>query len=575
MTIPHNIAELLEDYVDGALHASSHKVLSDWMSESDANCRSLAHWFLAEAQLYEASRLADMREVFAAAPLHPMESVTLEANSESRPHNRRSFTAALVFAAASIVFAASSVLWVANKNSGPNSRRVGAASPRRAEVDVPAPAMLGRLSDCIWEHGSSRFRVGEDIPVGTTIAIKSGLAQLVFESGAEVVVRGPCRLQIETSMLCRLQTGSVSAEVPHRAAGFTIRGPASEVIDLGTRFGYSVSDDGKSEVHVFQGEVISRELDNSGTVIGKEIRLKEKQAVLFPGAKRQSQRLAANEAKFALQVKPIWLGDDIRPLAVDRKLALWLRSAHGVLRDKQNRVVAWQDLAVGPNRIADDAFQPDPKSRPQYVADGFNGHPAIRFDGVQSFMTSIPITTTNDQTIIAVFQQAEPLASPQIGGQIINYNGPPSRFLPDVNGPGVLQLGEKIDSWNGPPSSISAKAFVGHDSRGGDVSAGVVTSKPLGYSHPRIVAYVYDNSSNRAALYIDGAAEAESSAPTRVATTSRKVIGKHGIFDQWYFHGDLAEIAIFNTALPPAELEALTRQLMEFYGLSSGTNPKS
>jgi Concanavalin A-like lectin/glucanases superfamily len=139
----------------------------------------------------------------------------------------------------------------------------------------------------------------------------------------------------------------------------------------------------------------------------------------------------------------------------------------------------------------------------------------------------------------------------------------------------VLQLGEKIDSWNGPPLSISAKAFVGRDSRGGDVSAGVVTSKPLGYLQPRIVVYVYDNSSNRAALYIDGAVAAESSAPTRVAITSRKVIGKHGIFDQWYFHGDLAEIVIFNTALRPTELETLSRQLMEFYGLSSETNPKS
>jgi hypothetical protein len=182
-------------------------------------------------------------------------------------------------------------------------------------------------------------------------------------------------------------------------------------------------------------------------------------------------------------------------------------------------------------------------------------------------MTSIPVTTTNDQTIVAVFQYAEPVLSPYIGGQIINYNGPPSRFLPDVSGPGVLQLGEKIDAWNGPPSAVSAKAFVGRDSRGGDVSAGVAVSKPLGYLQPRVAAYVYDNSSNKATLYVDGAVAAESSAPTTVAITSRKVIGKHGIFDQWYFHGDLAEIEIFNTALRPAELEALTRQLMEFYGL--------
>ena len=60
-------------------------------------------------------------------------------------------------------------------------------------------------------------------------------------------------------------------------------------------------------MHVFQGEVISRQLDERGEVVGKEIRLKKNQAVLFPGEKKQAQRLAANEAKFALEVKPLWL----------------------------------------------------------------------------------------------------------------------------------------------------------------------------------------------------------------------------------------------------------------------------
>jgi hypothetical protein len=59
----------------------------------------------------------------------------------------------------------------------------------------------------------------------------------------------------------------------------------------------------------------------------------------------------------------------------------------------------------------------------------------------------------------------------------------------------------------------------------------------------------------------------ESSAPTRVAVTSRKVIGKHGIFDQWYFHGELSELIIFNTALRQSEVKTLSRQLMQHYGI--------
>ena len=412
------------------------------------------------------------------------------------------------------------------------------------------------------------IRVGQNIAAGTMVSIKTGLAQLVFENGAEVVLKGPCQLRVENSMLCRLFSGNVSAEVPHSAAGFTIRGPSSEVIDLGTRFGFSVGTAGESEVHVFQGEVISRELNEEGEVVGDEIRLKTNQAILFPGQKRQAQRLAANEAKFTLEVKPLWRHDKIEPLVVDQKLTLWLRAEHGVQTDKNNRVVAWQDIALGSNRISNDAFQPDNKSRPQYVLDAFGGRPAIRFDGSAEYLTTTPMTTTDNQTIVVVFQYAESTnEGERIGGQIVNYNGPPSRFLPDVHSPGVLQLGEKIDTWNGPVASIAAKAFVGRDSGRTNVSAGVVVSKSLGYDQPHVAAYVYNNTENSATLYVDGQQVAEASAPTKVAVTSRKVIGKHGIFDQWYFCGDLGEVVIFNAALRPGEIKDLSRQLMNHYSI--------
>ena len=82
-----------------------------------------------------------------------------------------------------------------------------------------------------------------------------------------------------------------------------------------------------------------------------------------------------------------------------------------------------------------------------------------------------------------------------------------------------------------------------------------------------MVAYVYNNSDNKTSLYVDGKIVAEASAPTSVAVTSRKVIGKHGIFDQWYFHGDLSELVIFNTALRPSEVKELSRQLMDHYAI--------
>jgi hypothetical protein len=569
MNVPQHIAGHLEDYLDGNLDESGYEILNAWMRESDANCEALAAWLMIEVRLLDASRLANMRAMF--------QGQTFDTRSESTellpsaPSGKsRSATHNLMLVAASVLVALGlAYIWPKPADKNNAGAPVASANVQAAHNHTPPPAMLGRLANCVWENNMAPLRVGQDIAAGTMIDIKSGLAQLVFESGAEVVLQGPCRLRIDNSMLCRLFSGNVSAEVPHRAAGFTIRGPSAEVIDLGTRFGFSVGDAGHSEVHVFQGEVISRQLDEQGEVVGKEFRLKKNQALLFPGEKKQAQRLAANEAKFALEVKPLWLQDKIEPLAVDRNVALWLRAAHGVQTDRKNRVVAWQDLAIGSNRISNDAFQPDPKSRPKYVLDGILGRPAIRFDGTATYLTTTPITTTNDQTIVVVFQHAPPETGVErVAGQIVNYNGPPSRYLPDVRSPGVLQLGEKIDSWNGPIASIAAKAFVGRDSRGADISAGTVVSKSLGYS-PRVVAYVYNNSANKTSLFVDGGIVAEASAPTTVAVTSRKVIGKHGIFDQWYFHGDLSELVIFNTALRASEVKELSRQLMEHYTIFS------
>jgi len=573
MSVPETIVELLEDYLDGELTPAGREIVTAWAGESEANGRELAAWFVSEVQLVEAARLTDMRMVFEGLPFNTRTRGILSLGNKPIGKSERRLWHKIAIAASLLMVLAAPAAWLNIRSGGETKKfadqaRASEKSNQQSENALPAVAIMARLENCVWGAKSKPIRVGQDIPPGTKIALKSGLAQVIFESGAEVVLRGPCRFQVDSSMLGHLSAGTISAEVPSRAAGFTIRGPSSEVIDLGTRFGFSVGSDGNSEVHVFQGEVISRELDEQGEVIGSEIRLKTDQAVLFPGARKQAQRLAANEAKFAVEVPPLWRQDTIEPLVVERRLALWLRASHGVQKDKHQRVIAWQDLAVGHNHIANDAFQPEVKARPQYVEDAMSGRPAIRFNGTSTYLTTTPLTTTDNQTIVLVFQHAPPEIGEHGGGQIINYNGPPSRYLPDVHSPGVLQVGEKVTSRDGPAGSIAAKAFVGRDSRGADVSAGIVASDSLGLMHPRVAVYLYNNSENVAALYVDGQRVAESSAPTKVAVSSRKVIGKHGIFDQWYFRGDLAEVAIFNTALSQIEIANLSWQLMERYQIA-------
>ena len=70
-----------------------------------------------------------------------------------------------------------------------------------------------------------------------------------------MTIEAPTKLQVRDAMHCRLIEGTVTAEVPEPAHGFTIDTADLKVKDLGTRFGLTTGATGNSQVRVFQGEV--------------------------------------------------------------------------------------------------------------------------------------------------------------------------------------------------------------------------------------------------------------------------------------------------------------------------------
>jgi hypothetical protein len=83
-------------------------------------------------------------------------------------------------------------------------------------------------------------------------------------------MEAPTTLEILTAMHCRLIEGTLTAEVPEPAHGFTIDTPDIKVVDLGTKFGVTAGSTGNSQVRVFQGEV-----EIGGLADGKMKRLTE------------------------------------------------------------------------------------------------------------------------------------------------------------------------------------------------------------------------------------------------------------------------------------------------------------
>lgn len=138
---------------------------------------------------------------------------------------------------------------------------LSAPGPRKGETSK-AVAMLNRVVDVEWRQPGEIPRLGAPLEPGW-LRLKSGLAQIVFYSGARLVVEGPADLQLISPGEVACPGGRLVAEVPPAAKGFLVRTPRMNVTDLGTVFGLEVTTKA-TELHVFKGSV---ELQSSSSAV--------------------------------------------------------------------------------------------------------------------------------------------------------------------------------------------------------------------------------------------------------------------------------------------------------------------
>lgn len=127
---------------------------------------------------------------------------------------------------------------------------------RKHDQAAEKVAEFGSLNDCRWMKSNSRFTKGSKILSGQRIELASGTAELVFQSGANVVIKGPTILEARTSNSGFLVLGNadILAETP-QSKGFTLETPSSTFIDISTAFTATVAPDGLSRLQVSSGAV--------------------------------------------------------------------------------------------------------------------------------------------------------------------------------------------------------------------------------------------------------------------------------------------------------------------------------
>ena len=195
------------------------------------------------------SWLASESEIFLVSNRDRTEPLTLpegtppsrRAKIESGPMKRPVLVWSLAMAATLVFLAAGFWAWRSSTSQG----KLGTTSK--------AVATLNRVVEVQWDPGGIVPKLGAPLEPGW-LRLQSGLAQIVFYSGARVVLEGPAEFQVVSPSEAFCPVGRLVAEVPPEARGFSVRTPALSVTDLGTSFGLAVNSAG-AELHVFQGSV--------------------------------------------------------------------------------------------------------------------------------------------------------------------------------------------------------------------------------------------------------------------------------------------------------------------------------
>lgn len=177
-------------------------------------------------------------------------------SNNSLPRDRVVLFAQLTIAATILLLASGLGFWLGQRNDAENRNDIAELDSRvpvREETRLAGHATLRRALDVDWGGPSTSFREGDVLPEGL-LAFASGVVEVDFFCGANLIVEGPAQLLIESDWTVQVEEGRIRAHVPPAARGFTVKAAGSEIIDLGTEFALVVSTD-EARVEVLDGEI--------------------------------------------------------------------------------------------------------------------------------------------------------------------------------------------------------------------------------------------------------------------------------------------------------------------------------
>ena len=131
---------------------------------------------------------------------------------------------------------------------------LGLQSAFKDQEPADLVATLLFAEKCEWDTPGSQLAEGQRLAPGQ-IWLKSGAAVIRLDGGAEVILTGDTKLQLQGVARAQLMHGDVVVRAEDGAEGFLLSTPSCEFIDLGTEFAVRTKPGGETELHVHEGAV--------------------------------------------------------------------------------------------------------------------------------------------------------------------------------------------------------------------------------------------------------------------------------------------------------------------------------
>lgn len=253
--------------------------------------------------------------------------------------------------------------------------------------------------------------------------------------------------------------------------------------------------------------------------------------------------LASQLARFRAVLAELEAGVDAQPVPMNVKegLSVWLRADSGVLTDDQGRVMLWRDMFPEPKsgELPHDASQSRESHRPQLIADAIGGQPAVRFQRGQEYLHVAGQVIQGQQfSIIAV-------VSDQAAGS--GHRDIISNWRARDRTTNSIFLGN---------TGASTVRFTDGFGQAGNIV------RP---ESPFVLTAI--SGREQAATYQNNTLLATSGTLSERNAAAPYVIGVQGNYGAEWWHGDIAEILIYNRAIEAGDRELLWQYLAGRYGI--------